>query len=97
GTIGGAAFDVFESEPLGESELRSLGKEIILTPHLGASTTEAQVNVAIDVAEQIRDVLLGLPARSAVNIPGLGPDVLEELKPYMQLAETLGNLVGQLA
>ncbi|WP_298920836.1 phosphoglycerate dehydrogenase [uncultured Nostoc sp.] len=97
GKIGGAALDVFESEPLGESELRSLGKEIILTPHLGASTAEAQVNVAIDVAEQIRDVLLGLPARSAVNIPGLGPDVLEELKPYMQLAETLGNLVGQLA
>ena len=97
GKIAGAALDVFESEPLGESELRSLGKEMILTPHLGASTSEAQVNVAIDVAEQIRDVLLGLPARSAVNIPGLGPDVLEELKPYMQLAETLGNLVGQLA
>ena len=97
GTIAGAALDVFDSEPLGESALRPLGKEVILTPHLGASTTEAQVNVAIDVAEQIRDVLLGLPARSAVNIPGLGPDVLEALKPYMQLAETLGKLVGQLA
>ncbi|BAZ42719.1 phosphoglycerate dehydrogenase [Calothrix sp. NIES-4101] len=97
GQIAGAALDVFESEPLGESTLRDIGKDIILTPHLGASTTEAQVNVAIDVAEQIRDVLLGLPARSAVNIPGLGPDVLEELKPYMQLAETLGKLVGQLA
>ncbi len=95
--IAGAALDVYESEPLGDSPLKSLGKEIILTPHLGASTTEAQVNVAIDVAEQIRDVLLGLPARSAVNIPGLGPDVLATLKPYMQLAETLGNLVGQLA
>jgi D-3-phosphoglycerate dehydrogenase / 2-oxoglutarate reductase len=97
GVIAGAALDVFESEPLGESSLRALGKEVILTPHLGASTSEAQVNVAIDVAEQIRDVLLGLPARSAVNIPGLGPDVLQELKPYMQLAETLGKLVGQLA
>jgi len=97
GQIAGAALDVFESEPLEESPLKSLGKEMILTPHLGASTTEAQVNVAIDVAEQIRDVLLGLPARSAVNIPGLSPDILEELKPYMQLAETLGNLVGQLA
>jgi len=63
---------------------------------LGASTAEAQVNVAIDVAEQIRDVLLGLPARSAVNIPGLRPAVLEKLRPYMQLAETLGKLVGQL-
>ncbi len=97
GQIAGAALDVFESEPLEESPLKSLGKEMILTPHLGASTAEAQVNVAIDVAEQIRDVLLGLPARSAVNIPGLSPDILEELKPYMQLAETLGNLVGQLA
>ncbi|KAM3099672.1 phosphoglycerate dehydrogenase [Phormidesmis sp. 146-35] len=97
GQIAGAAIDVFESEPLGESPLKALGKEIVLTPHLGASTEEAQVNVAIDVAEQIRDVLLGLPARSAVNIPGLRPDVLEQLKPYLQLAETLGNLVGQLA
>ncbi|MGF1673945.1 MAG: phosphoglycerate dehydrogenase [Rivularia sp. (in: cyanobacteria)] len=97
GTIKGAALDVYESEPLGESALKALGKEVVLTPHLGASTTEAQVNVAIDVAEQIRDVLLGLPARSAVNIPGLNPDVLEKLKPYMELAETLGNLVGQLA
>ncbi len=97
GKIAGAALDVYETEPLQDSPLRALGKEVILTPHLGASTAEAQVNVAIDVAEQIRDVLLGLPARSAVNIPGLGPDVLEELRPYMQLAETLGNLVGQLA
>ena len=97
GKLAGAALDVYEAEPLGDSPLKSLGKEAILTPHLGASTAEAQVNVAIDVAEQIRDVLLGLPARSAVNIPGLGPDVLEELKLYMQLAETLGNLVGQLA
>jgi D-3-phosphoglycerate dehydrogenase len=97
GKIAGAALDVFESEPLGDSPLRSLTKEVVLTPHLGASTAEAQVNVAIDVAEQIRDVLLGLPARSAVNIPGLSPNVLEELRPYMQLAETLGNLVSQLA
>ncbi len=98
GQIAGAALDVYDSEPLpADSPLRSLGKELILTPHLGASTAEAQVNVAIDVAEQIRDVLLGLPARSAVNIPGLYPDVLEKLKPYLQLAETLGNLVGQLA
>ncbi len=97
GKIAGAALDVYEEEPLKESSLRSLGKEIVMTPHLGASTEEAQVNVAIDVAEQIRDVLLGLPARSAVNIPGLRPDLLEQLRPYLQLAETLGNLVAQLA
>lgn len=96
GKIGGAALDVFENEPLGESPLLSIGQNLVLTPHLGASTAEAQVNVAIDVAEQIRDVLLGLPARSAVNIPGLSPDVMEKFKPYMQLAETLGKLVAQL-
>lgn len=96
--IAAAALDVYENEPLeAESALRELGQKIILTPHLGASTEEAQVNVAVDVAEQIRDVLLGLPARSAVNIPGLYPDALEQLKPYLQLAETLGNLVSQLA
>lgn len=96
GTIGGAALDVYEQEPLGESKLRE-AKNVILTPHLGASTAEAQVNVAIDVAEQIRDVLLGLTARSAVNIPGLTPDVMEKMRPYLRLAETLGTLVGQLA
>ncbi len=97
GRIAGAAIDVFDSEPLGESTLRAVGKNLVLTPHLGASTEEAQVNVAIDVAEQIRDVLLDKPARSAVNIPGLRPDVLEALKPYLQLAETLGTMVSQLA
>ena len=66
-------------------------------PHLGASTEEAQENVAIDVAEQIRDVLLGLPARSAVNIPGLSAEIMERLKPHLQLAETVGLLVSQLA
>jgi D-3-phosphoglycerate dehydrogenase len=97
GKIAGAALDVFETEPLGESKLRELGSKVILTPHLGASTAEAQTNVAVDVAEQIRDVILGLPARSAVNIPGLNPEVMEKLRPYLKLAETLGKLVGQLA
>ncbi len=98
GKIAGAAIDVYENEPLeADSPLRELGQKIVMTPHLGASTAEAQVNVAIDVAEQIRDVLLGLPARSAVNIPGMYPDTLEKLKPYLLLAETLGNLVSQLA
>ncbi len=98
GKIAGAAIDVYENEPLqADSPLLSVGQNIVLTPHLGASTAEAQVNVAIDVAEQIRDVLLGLPARSAVNIPGIYPDSIEKLKPYLQLAETLGNLVSQLA
>jgi D-3-phosphoglycerate dehydrogenase len=98
GRIAGAALDVFENEPLApDSPLLKVGSQLILTPHLGASTEEAQLNVAVDVAEQIRDVLLGLPARTAVNIPGLGAEVWQKLKPYLQLAEMLGNLVGQLA
>jgi D-3-phosphoglycerate dehydrogenase len=98
GRIAGAALDVFGNEPLeADSPLREGDKNLILTPHLGASTAEAQVNVAVDVAEQIRDVLLGLPARSAVNIPGLYPDALAKLRPYLELAEALGNMVGQLA
>lgn len=97
GKIGGAALDVYAEEPLGDSPLTQLGSNLVLTPHLGASTAEAQINVAVDVAEQIRDVLLGLPARTAVNIPGLNPDVMEQLRPYLRLAETLGNMAGQLA
>ncbi|KEF43095.1 MAG: 3-phosphoglycerate dehydrogenase [Cyanobium sp. CACIAM 14] len=96
--IAGAALDVYATEPLpADSPLRGVRERLILTPHLGASTEEAQENVAIDVAEQIRDVLLGLPARSAVNIPGLTPEVMEQLKPHLQLAETLGLLLSQLA
>ncbi|MCP9824750.1 phosphoglycerate dehydrogenase, partial [Synechococcus sp. EJ6-Ellesmere] len=98
GTIAGAALDVYGNEPLEvDSPLRKVGDRLILTPHLGASTEEAQENVSVDVAEQIRDVLLGLPARSAVNIPGLTPEVMERLKPHLQLAETLGLLLSQLA
>ncbi|MCP9849105.1 phosphoglycerate dehydrogenase [Cyanobium sp. Morenito 9A2] len=98
GVIAGAALDVYAKEPLEpDSPLRSVGERLILTPHLGASTEEAQENVAIDVAEQIRDVLQGLPARSAVNIPGLNAEVMERLKPHLQLAETLGQLISQLA
>jgi D-3-phosphoglycerate dehydrogenase len=70
-----------KANPWANQTLREFDKAVVLTPHLGASTEEAQVNVAIDVAEQIRDVLLGLPARSAVNIPGLRPELLKKLTP----------------
>jgi len=81
--IGGAAIDVFSKEPLeSNSPLLKVEKNLILTPHLGASTREAQENVAVDVAEQIWDVLLGLSARTAVNIPGLSPDIMDSLKPH---------------
>ncbi len=98
GVIAGAALDVYSEEPLNKnSPLLSVEKGLVLTPHLGASTEEAQVNVAIDVAEQIRDVLLGLPARSAVNIPGLSAEIMDSLKPHLQLAETMGLLISQLS
>ncbi len=98
GEIAGAAIDVYAQEPLDkDSPLRNVSKGLIMTPHLGASTKEAQENVSIDVAEQIRDVLNGLPARSAVNIPGLNAEVMDSLKPHLKLAETLGLFVSQLA
>ena len=98
GVIAGAGLDVYAKEPLAEdSPLRVVERGLVLTPHLGASTEEAQENVAVDVAEQIRDVLLGLPARSAVNIPGLSAEIMERLKPHLQLAETVGRLVSQLS
>ncbi len=98
GVIAGAGLDVYATEPLPkDSPLLSVDDRLILTPHLGASTAEAQENVAIDVAEQIRDVLLGLPARSAVNIPGLSAELMERLKPHLQLSETLGLLASQLS
>lgn len=95
GRIAGAALDVFEQEPLAESPLKALDN-VILTPHLGAATEEAQVNVAVDVAEQIVQVLSGHAAKSAVNLPGMSQEVLSEVGPYLPLAEHLGALASQL-
>lgn len=96
GHVAGAALDVFEVEPLGESPLRALGEKVVLTPHLGASTEEAQIKVAVDVAEQIVSVLKGDSARSAVNIPTMRPEVVEPVRPFMGLAEKLGSFASQL-
>lgn len=96
GHVAGAAFDVFSEEPVKNSPLLSLGDKVVLTPHLGASTEEAQLNVALDVAEQIRDVLCGGLARSAVNLPALKPEVIAEVKPFMSLASDLGSIAAQL-
>ena len=98
GQVAQAAIDVFENEPnIAESPLVKTTGDILLTPHLGASTEEAQLNVAIDVAQQIRDVLAGGSARSAVNIPSLKPAKLEPVKDYMQLAENIGELAMQMS
>ncbi len=98
GHVAGAALDVFESEPLpSETRLLTLGNQIVMTPHLGASTEEAQVNVAIDVAEQIREFFEFGYARNAVNLPTMRKELLDPVKHFMPLAESLGSLVRQLS
>jgi len=93
--IAGAAIDVFEKEPITESILFGVDN-IIVTPHLGASTTEAQVLAARDAAEQIIDVFKGQPARSAINVPYIPAETLKVLAPYIKLASTLCKLVYKL-
>jgi D-3-phosphoglycerate dehydrogenase len=96
GKVAGAAMDVFENEPLSaESELLKLDN-VITTPHLGASTEEAQVNVAIEVAEIVRDALLGRGIRNAANYPCLEAEVCKILNPYIILGEKLGMFAAQL-
>lgn len=96
GQVASAAIDVYENEPhIEECPLIHCEGNIVLTPHLGASTKEAQMNVAVDVAEQIKAVLSGGSASSAVNIPSLRPDRLEPVKDYMQIAENSGELAMQ--
>lgn len=98
GQVAAAAIDVYENEPnITECPLVNCDGNIVLTPHLGASTTEAQLNVAIDVAEQIKEVLSGGSASSAVNIPSLRPDKLEPVKDYMEIAENSGELCMQIS
>ncbi|AJP70820.1 phosphoglycerate dehydrogenase [Sphingomonas hengshuiensis] len=96
GHIGGAALDVFVQEPAKESPLFGT-PNFISTPHLGASTNEAQVNVAIQVAEQMADFLVSGGVTNALNMPSLSAEEAPRLKPYMALAERLGSLIGQLA
>ena len=97
GTVGGAAFDVWESEPTPADNALALHPRTLATPHLGASTEEAQVGVAVDVAEQIVDVLNGRPARAAVNMPSLPADLLAATAPFLRLAEKIGSLQSQLS
>ena len=96
GQVAGAALDVFAEEPAKESPLFG-APNFICTPHLGASTTEAQVNVALQVAEQMADYLVNGGVTNALNMPSLSAEEAPKLKPYMALAEKLGSLVGQLA
>ena len=95
GHVAGAALDVFAEEPAKASPLFGT-PNFICTPHLGASTTEAQVNVALQVAEQMADYLVNGGVTNALNMPSLSAEEAPKLKPYMALAEKLGSLVGQL-
>jgi D-3-phosphoglycerate dehydrogenase len=94
GRVASAALDVFEKEPLGDSPLLGLDN-FICTPHLGASTADAQENVAVAVANQIVDYLLYGTIRNAVNFPSVSADALPVLNPYINLAERLGGFISQ--
>jgi D-3-phosphoglycerate dehydrogenase len=93
--IKGAALDVYEVEPAKDNPLFGL-PNIICTPHLGASTVEAQEKVAIQVAQQMSDYLLGGAINNALNAPSLSAEEAKQLKPYLQLAQRLGSFIGQL-
>jgi D-3-phosphoglycerate dehydrogenase len=96
GRVAAAGLDVFEDEPLAaDSELRCL-PNVTLTPHLGASTAEAQESVGLEIAEQITDVLKGGGIRNAVNMPSIDAAVLKVLSPYLDLGEKLGAFVQQI-
>ncbi|HEX2922443.1 MAG TPA: phosphoglycerate dehydrogenase, partial [Chloroflexota bacterium] len=97
GTIAGAALDVFSKEPLPADSPLLKSDRVVVTPHLAGSTVEAQVGVALDVAEQIVDVLSGKSARYAVNAPVILPETMELLSPYLELAGKLGSLATQLS
>ena len=96
GKVAGAALDVFEEEPPTESPLLTLD-QVIVTPHLGASTVEAQLNVAVSVAKQCVEVLKGGSAKYVVNAPMVPPELAEALQPFAQLAEKMGRFVTQIA
>jgi phosphoglycerate dehydrogenase-like enzyme len=92
GSLAGAAIDVFEKEPP-PADHPLLGLEsVVCTPHLGAATTEAQVNVSVAIAEQVIDFLFHNEIRSAVNVPSVSAELMQVLQPYLFLGEKLGSL-----
>jgi len=94
--IAGAAIDVFEEEPPPKDNPLLKHERVICTPHLGASTSEAQVNVAVQVAEQIRDYLLTGEVRNGINCPSISSEMVKVLSPYLKLCDKLGSFQGQI-
>jgi len=97
GHLGGIALDVFETEPPPADFALFSAKKCVFTPHLGASTAEAQENVGIEVAEQVRDFLVTGEIRNAVNMPNLDSRTLASVGPYLDLANSLGKLLSKIA
>jgi D-3-phosphoglycerate dehydrogenase / 2-oxoglutarate reductase len=95
GKVAGAGIDVFETEPATDNELFNL-PNVVCTPHLGASTSEAQENVALQVAEQMSDYLIKGAVSNAINMPSITAEEAPRLKPFVKLAEVLGAFVGQV-
>jgi D-3-phosphoglycerate dehydrogenase len=95
GQVAGAAFDVFVTEPATENPLFHL-PNVVCTPHLGAATSEAQENVALQIAEQMSDYLLRGAITNAINFPSISAEEAPRLKPFIALAEKLGSFAGQL-
>jgi len=95
GKVAGAGIDVFENEPATDSPLFGM-ENVVATPHLGASTTEAQENVALQVAEQMADYLVKGAVTNAINMPSITAEEAPRLKPFVKLAEVLGAFVGQV-
>tara|TARA_R110000751_G_scaffold234229_3_gene335554 strand:+ start:178423 stop:180018 length:1596 start_codon:yes stop_codon:yes gene_type:complete len=95
GKVAGAGFDVFEVEPAVDSPLFGL-ENVVCTPHLGASTSEAQENVALHVAEQMSDYLIKGAVTNAINMPSISAEEAPRLKPFVKLADVLGSFVGQV-
>jgi D-3-phosphoglycerate dehydrogenase len=95
GHVAGAAFDVFSTEPANENPLFG-HPNVVCTPHLGAATSEAQENVALQVAEQMSDYLLRGAISNAVNFPSITAEEAPKLRPFIELAEKLGSFAGQL-
>src|SRR4029079_12881417 len=95
GKVAGAGVDVFVTEPADASPLFGL-QNVVCTPHLGAATTEAQENVAIQIAEQMADYLVNGAVSNALNMPSITAEEAPRLTPFIKLAEQLGSFAGQL-